>query len=262
MVSATHKPRACTNPDNWVLIDYATDAPPDIRHVEETPMHSSPYTEPPKLSARPGPVLLPPRPRSTSVPPTPMTVQRMAKRYMPVTENVTPPISPACASAMDPGTDPDTPPPTQRPGRSRGHGKWRAPQSATPGVGTRSQTRKAELDAAEATLAQASRAVWPEQPDRTLQIQRMTHDLQLRDRRSDKSRELCLYTRKTRTRMRSSLQRPVSTAINKMSSSFHPARWWWRRGGFNPCEHGYSTVDPQSLLWYNYARTQPLWPYA
>ena len=77
--------------------------------------------------------------------------------------------------------DPQTPPPTQRPGRSRGRGKWRAPPSATPGVGTRSQTRQTELDAAEATQAQASRAVWPEQPDHSLQIQRMTHDLHLRD---------------------------------------------------------------------------------
>ena len=162
--------------------DYATDAPPDIQHVEETPMHSSPYPEPPRLSARPGPALLPPQPRSTSVPPIPMTVQKVAKRYMPVTENVTPPISPARESAMEP----EAPPPTQRPGRSRGRGKWRAPPSTTPGVGT----RKAELDAAEATQAQASRAMWPEQPDRTLQIQRMTRDLQLRDSPQDMFREI------------------------------------------------------------------------
>ena len=31
--------------------DYATDEPPDIQRVEETPMHSSPYPEPPKLHA-------------------------------------------------------------------------------------------------------------------------------------------------------------------------------------------------------------------
>ena len=183
------QPRALT-PTIGFSYDYATDVPPYIRRVEETPMHSSPYPEPPRLSARPGPVLLPPRPRSTSVPPIPMTVQRMAKRYMPVTENVTPPISPARASAMDPGTDPETPPPTRCPGRSRGRGKWRAPQSATPGVGIRSQTRKAELGAAEATLAQALHAMWPEQPDRTLQIQRMTRDLQLRDRPQDTFRQI------------------------------------------------------------------------
>ena len=137
-------PERASTPTMGFSYDYATDEPPDIQRVEETPMHSSPYPEPPKLHARPGPVLLPPRPGSTSVPPIPITVQKMAKRYMPITENVTPPILPARAPAMDP----ETPPPTQRPGRRRGRGKWRAPPSATPGVGTRSQTRQAELDAA------------------------------------------------------------------------------------------------------------------
>ena len=47
-----------------------------------------------------------------------------------------------------------------------------------------------KLDTAEATLAQASRSVWPEQPDRTLQIQRMTRDLQLRDRPQDTFRQI------------------------------------------------------------------------
>ena len=186
-------------------------------------MHSTPYPDPPTLSARPGPVLLPPRPRSTSVPPMSKTVQRMAKRYMPVTETITPPISPARASAMDPQADPDTPPPTQRPGRSRGRGKWCAPQSATPGVGTRSKTRQAELDAAEATLAQVSRAVWPEKPDRTAQIQRMTRDLQISDRLQDTFREI------------------QNTGCLLHST---PTSWWWRCGGLNPCEHGNSRVDP------------------
>ena len=149
-------------------------------------MHSSPYPEPPRLSARSGPVLLPPRPRSTSVPPIPITVQKVAKRYMPITENVTPPISPARTSALEP----EAPPPTPRPGRSRDPGKWRAPQLTSPGVGTRSQTRQAELEAAEATLAQASHAMWPQQPDRPLQIQRMTCNLQLRDRSQDTFREI------------------------------------------------------------------------
>ena len=170
--------------------DYATDAPPDIQRVDDAPMHSTPYPDPPTLSAQPGPVLLPLRPRLTSVPPMSITVQRMAKRYMPVTETVTPPISPARASTKDPQTDPDTPPPTQHPGRSRGRGKWRAPQKVTPGVGTRSKTRQAELDTAEATQAQASRAVWPENPDSTAQIQRMTHDLQISDRPHDTFREI------------------------------------------------------------------------
>ena len=57
-------------------------------------------------------------------------------------------------------------------------------------MGTRSQTRQTELDAAEATQAQASRAVWPEQPDHSLQIQRMTCNLQLRDRPEDTFREI------------------------------------------------------------------------
>ena len=63
-----------------------------------------------------------------------------------------------------------------------------APKSATPGVGTRSKTRQAELDAAEAT--QAAHAVWPEKPDRTAQIQHMTRDIQISDRPQDPFREI------------------------------------------------------------------------
>ena len=126
-VSPTSPERALT-PTIGFDYDYATDAPPVIQRVKDAPMHSTPFPDPPTLSARPGPVLLPPRPRVTSVPPMSKTVKRMAKRYMPVTETITPPISPARASAMDPHADPDTP------GRSQGRGKWRAPQSATPGV--------------------------------------------------------------------------------------------------------------------------------
>ena len=154
-------------------------------HVVDAPIHSTPYPDPPTLSARPGPILLPPRPSSTSAPPTPKTIKRMAIRYMPLTETITPPISPTRAPAMDPPTDPDTPPPTQKPGRSRGRGKWRAPQSANPGVGTRSKTRQAELDQAEATQAQASRAAWPPRSDPTAQIQRMTRELHITDRPLD-----------------------------------------------------------------------------
>ena len=75
--------------------DYTTDEPSAIQRIAEAPMHSSPHPDPPKLRARAGPALLAPRPRSMSVPPTPTTVKRMAKCYMPVTEDVTPPISPA-----------------------------------------------------------------------------------------------------------------------------------------------------------------------
>ena len=170
--------------------DYATDAPPDIQRVVDTPMHSTPYPDPPMLSARPGPVLLPPRPRASSVPPTPKTVKRMTIRYLPVTETITPPISPARAHAMDRQIDPDTPSPTHKPGRSRGRGKWRTPQKATPGVGTRSKTRQAELDEAEATQAQASRAMWPPRPDPTAEIKHLTRGLKLSDRPQDAHREL------------------------------------------------------------------------
>ena len=167
--------------------DYATDAPPDIQRMVDAPMHSTPHPDPPTLSSRSGPTLLPPRPRSSSVPPTSKTIKRMAIRYMPVTETVTPPISPARALADDPQTGPDTPSPTQKPGRSRGHGKWRAPQTANPGVGTRSKTKQlqTEMDQTEATQAQASRAAWPPRNDDTKQLQRMTRELQIVDRPKD-----------------------------------------------------------------------------
>ena len=133
------------------------DAPPDIQRVTDTPRHSTPYPDPPTLSARRGPALQPPRPRASSVPPTPKPAKRMALRYLPVTEAVTPPISPARAHAVDTQKDSDAPTPTQKPGRSRGRGTWRAPQKTAPSVGTRSKTRQAELEQAEATQAQASR---------------------------------------------------------------------------------------------------------
>ena len=112
---------------------YAMDAPPDIQRIPDMPRHYTPYPDPPTPSAQPGPVLQPPRPRASSVPPTPKPAKRMALRYQPVTETVTPPISPARAHAVDRHMDPDTPSPIQKSGRSRGRGTWRAP-----GVGTRS----------------------------------------------------------------------------------------------------------------------------
>ena len=191
-------PERALTPTLGFSYDYATDAPLTIQRVEEAPMHSTPYSEPPTLSARPGPVLLPPRPRSTSVPPVSKTVtktvQRMAKRYMPTTENITPPKSPARAVAMDTQTVPDTPPPVQRPERSQGRGTWRAPTSTTPGVGTRSKTRQAELEEMEATQSQAASAMWPEKPDRMLQIQRMTRDMRTSVRDQDTFRDRPLET--------------------------------------------------------------------
>ena len=82
--------------------DYTTDDPPDVQRIVDEPMQSSPYPDPPTLSARSGPTLMPPRPRSSSVPPTSQTIQRMAIQYLPVTETVSPPKSPVRAPAVDP----------------------------------------------------------------------------------------------------------------------------------------------------------------
>ena len=63
---------------------------------------------------------------------------------------------------------------------------------ANPGVGTRSKTKQlqTELDQAEPTQAQASRAAWPPRKDTTDQLQRMTRDLQLEDRPENVHREM------------------------------------------------------------------------
>ena len=169
-------PERALTPTIGLSYDYAMDAPPDIQRIPDMPRHSTPYPDPPTLSARPGPVLQSPCPRASSVPPTPKPAKRMALRYQPVTETVTPSISPARAHAVDRQMDPDTPSPIQKSGRSRGRGTWRAPQKTAPGVGTRSKTRQAELEQAEATLAQASRAEWPPRPDPTIEIQHMTRN--------------------------------------------------------------------------------------
>ena len=66
----------------------------------------------------------------------------------------------------------------------------RPPQKPAPGVGTRSKTRLAELELAEATQAQASRAEWPPKPDPTTVIQHMTRELRIRDTPMDTHREL------------------------------------------------------------------------
>ena len=86
-------PESSPDPTIGFSYDYMRDEPPAIQRIVEAPTHSSPYQEPPKLHTRAAPALLAPRPRSTSVPPTPTTVARMAKCYMPTTEEVTPPIS-------------------------------------------------------------------------------------------------------------------------------------------------------------------------
>ena len=112
-------PERVLTPTIGFSYDYAMDAPPDIQRIPDMPRHSTPYPDPPTLSARPGPALQPPRPRASSVPPTPKPEKRMALCYQPVTETVTPPISPARTHAVDRQIDPDTPSPIQKPGRSR-----------------------------------------------------------------------------------------------------------------------------------------------
>ena len=106
-------------------------------------------------------------------------MKRMAKRYMPVTEELTPPISPARVAE----TDPLTPLPIYRPGKGRGHGKWRAQSIETTDVGARRQTTATETPA---TQAQAPRASWPNQSDQSLQITRLARNLKLRDPPEDR----------------------------------------------------------------------------
>ena len=212
--------------------------------------------------------------RSTSVPTTPKTVKRMAMRYMPVTETVTPPISHARASAMDPQMDPDTPPPTQKSGRSRGRCKWRAPQSANPGVGTRSKTRQAELNLAEATQAQASRAAWPPRSDHTAQIQRMTRELQITDRPQDAHREMQRILPIHKVDQNQNVIRPPAAGIHTQQQDVFFIPPLRAGGGALGASTPVSTAtlglihraDPSlaaqlHLLRHNCARTQPLWPY-
>ena len=130
--------------------DYTMDEPPVIQRITEAPRHSTPQPGHPTLSARHKPASQLPRPRASSVPPTPNPVKRMAVRYQPVTEEVTPPITPPRAHAVEQNVVQDTPSPVQKPGRSRGRGTWRAPQKIAPCVGTRSRTRQAELEQIEA----------------------------------------------------------------------------------------------------------------
>ena len=173
-------PERAPEPIIGFLYDYQTDSPPTIQRIAEAPIHSSPYQEAPKLRACTVPALRAPRPRSTSVPPGPPTVAKMAKRYMPATDDITPPISPARAEAR-----PASPAPVQRSGRGRGRGWWRAQSRETPGVGTRSKTRQAE---AAATQAPATHALWPEKKDSSLLITRMARDLRLQDPPEDRHR--------------------------------------------------------------------------
>ena len=214
-------------------------------------MHSTPHPDPTTLSARSGPTLLPPRPCSSSVPPTSKTIKRMAIRYMPVTETVTPPISSVRAHADDPQTEPDTPSPTQKPGRSRGRGKWRAPQTANPGVGTRSKTKQlqTEMDQTEATQAQASRAAWPPRNDNTEQLQRMTRELQIADRLQDVHSDMLRMLPVHKVDQNQNVVRPPVVGIQTQQQDifFIPpplSRCWWHVGELHPSEHGNTGAHP------------------
>ena len=102
------------------------DEPPVVQRLAETPRHSTPRLDPDTPSARPRPAVELPRPRASSAPPSTHPAKRMALRYHPVTEEVTPPIAPPRAQAMEMNTAtetvPETPSPVQKPGRSQGRG--------------------------------------------------------------------------------------------------------------------------------------------
>ena len=212
-------PERAPTPTIGFSYDYTTDEPPAIQRIGEAPMHSSPHPDPPKLRASAGPALLAPRPRSMSVPLTPTTVKRMAKRYMPVTEDATPPISPAHVIE----TDPATPSPVHHPGRGRGRGKWRIQYSETPGVGTRSRTKQA------GTEPRRHRLRAPRGPKNQTRLYKscvwhMIYSYGIHQRTDSWIyRGHCLSTRSTRIRTKSGLQRLESTVISRMSTSSHPA---------------------------------------
>ena len=76
-------PERALTPTMGFSYDYTMDAPPDIQRITDTPRHSTPFPDPPTLSARPRPASQPPHPRASSVPPTPKPAKRMAIRYQP-----------------------------------------------------------------------------------------------------------------------------------------------------------------------------------
>ena len=114
--------RALTPTVRWDS-DYARDEPPAVQRLAETPRHSTPRTDPNTQSARPRPALEVPRPRASSAPPSTNPAKRMALRYQPVIEEITPPVTPPRAQAMAENTAtetvPETPSPIQKPERSR-----------------------------------------------------------------------------------------------------------------------------------------------
>ena len=174
-------PERALMPTMGMDYDYAMEDPPDVQRVREAPRHSTPQPELPTPNTRPRPASHLPRPRASSVPPSTNPAKRMAVRYHPITEQVTPPVTPPRAHAVEQKTVQDTPSPAQKPGRSWGRDTWRAPPKPTPGVGTRSRTRQAEIEQLENEQALAARAEWPPSPDTTKDIQRGFRELLLRD---------------------------------------------------------------------------------
>ena len=92
--------RALTPTIRWDF-DYTRDEPPVVQRLAETPRHSTPRPDPNTPSARPRPAVELPRPWASSAPPSANPAKRMALRYHPVTEEVTPPITPPHAQAIE-----------------------------------------------------------------------------------------------------------------------------------------------------------------
>ena len=183
-------PERALTPTISLDYEYAMEDPPTVQRVNEAPRQSSPLPELPPPITRPRPASQLPRPRASSVPPSTNPAKRMAVGYHPVVEEITPPITPPRAQAFEKKTVQDTPSPVQKPGRSRGRGTWRAPPKPTSGVGTRSRTRKTQLEQSEETEAMAAQAEWPPSPDPTKDIQKGFRELRLRDVQMDTHKEL------------------------------------------------------------------------
>ena len=188
--STPPSPERALMPTIGLDYDYTMEEPPAVLRIQEAPRQSTPQPEPPTPNIRPRPASQLPRPRASSVPPSTHPAKRLAVRYQPVAEQVTPPITPPRAHAVAQTTVQDTPSPVQKPGRSRGRGTWRAPLKTAPGVGTRSRTRQAELEQTQAKQAMAARDEWPPSPDPTREIQRDFRELRLHDVPRDTHKEL------------------------------------------------------------------------
>ena len=170
--------------------DYTMDEPPFIQRITEAPRHSTPHPGPPTLSARPRPASQLPRPRASSVPPTPNPAKRMAVRYQPVTEEVTPPITPLRAHAVEQNVVQDTLSPVQKPGRSRAAARGAPLRKSPLGWEHAVGLDKQNWNKIEAKQALAAHAEWPPSPDPTRDIQRMTRELRLCDVPRDAHKEL------------------------------------------------------------------------